>query len=454
MKRLLLPSLLALGALLLGACQPPEANPAPVELTWTQVLITPYTMLLDQYDSNGDYLFAAVEETPLDGDASKNYFSLWRIDGDGTVLGPQVFPDPSLVTELAAQGEGCPAPRNPWLGVSPSGGVYLNAVLRNGAAQAEGCDTYGAWPGWLGFAHYDVNLNRQAFSLLKAFDGADPYYTSLVAGPTRGSGNPFSGYYLPDYRGAAQYNFYAEMGSDGTVSTTLQTVQEDYATQDAYAMPGGGWTEVQLANDRLAAGWGERLVRYDAAGNVAWSVVTTTAFSPTMYLAPAAGNVLFVSGYLDEDADYLGVPPPSPGSGRRHFVARLDGGRLSWLRWISDDEERLKNYWGAGGFTYVPIAYDAERNELYAAAWQFLMALDPATGATRWLANLPEITSGSPTGITDWDVKYQPQIFEELFIVDGGLLAVLRSRWDTDAYGQPTATTRYRPLVLRFDRRY
>ncbi|WP_457633152.1 hypothetical protein, partial [Oceanithermus desulfurans] len=150
MKRLLLPTLLAMGALLLGACQPPEANPAPVELTWTQVLITPYTMLLNQYDSNGDYLFAAVEETPLDGDASKNYFSLWRIDGDGTVLGPQVFPDPSLVTELAAQGEGCPAPQNPQLAVSAAGELFVAAALRNGAAQAEGCDTTGVWPAWSG----------------------------------------------------------------------------------------------------------------------------------------------------------------------------------------------------------------------------------------------------------------------------------------------------------------
>ncbi|GEM90667.1 hypothetical protein [Oceanithermus desulfurans] len=449
MKRLPLLSLLALGALLLGACQQQEDNPAPVKLTWTQVLITPYKMALDQYDTNGDYLFAAVEETPLDGDASKNYFSLWRVDGDGTVLGPQPFPDPSLVTELAAQGESCPAPQNPQLAVSPTGEAFVAAALRNGAAQAEGCDTTGVWPAWSGLARYDVNLNRQAFALLKAFDGTDPYYTEVITGAVKGDGL-FDGYYRPDYRLVTNYNFYARLAADGTLTATRRPDPEDFATRLAHATPDGGRVEVQGALDRFTAGWGERLVRYDAAGNAVWSVVTTTAFSPTMYLVPADGDVLFVSGYLDEDADYLGVPVPNPGSEKRHFVARLDGGQLSWLRWISDEEERMVH---SSGFAYVPIAYDAAQDELYAAAWQYLMALDPATGATRWIVNLPEITSGSPTGVTEWDIKYQPQSFEELFVVDGGLLAVLPSIWDTDAYGQPTPTTRYRPLVLRFDRR-
>jgi len=50
--------------------------------------------------------------------------------------------------------------------------------------------------------------------------------------------------------------------------------------------------------------------------------------------------------------------------------------------------------------------------------------------------------------------SYQPQNFDGLYVVDGGLIAMSTSWWDTDGHGNATETSRYRPLVLRLDRRY
>ena len=458
MRRYLLLLTLALASLTGAGCNQNQADQAPMKLVWTRVLNTPYQALLNRYDASRDALFAVVEEMPVSGDASRNQFTLWRVDVDGNVLGPVVFPDPALAVQLPGMGESCGAPRGPNIGVSPNGNVHISGMFRNQAAQDEGCDTYGLWPGWAAFARYDKDLNRLAFKMLKSFNGDDPRYAMADIRTEHGDDSHYYGMYMPDFRSDDDSTLRAataSLASDGTLDAAISTPPPPYYLEElTAAAPDGGIYQIQSAQQSGTNHPRERLVRYDAAGNELWSAGTVQEiFPPTRYLAVAGDHTVFLSGdFHGGDDSFMGRRVPDPEHGQ--FVARVDDGELTWVRWIGHDEPAINaEHEGHSFYADVPIAYDAAHDELFAGVNEYLICIDAASGETKWAVTYNKIVNGGDFKFSDWNTTYNPQLFKQLFVIHGKLIAVLTSVQGRNPDGTSTPMARYRPLVLRFDRR-
>jgi len=451
MRRYLLLTLLALAALVAVSCNQDPANDAPMRLVWTRVLNTPYDTLINRYDASRDSLFAVVEEMPVNGDASRNQFTLWRVDVDGNVLGPVFFPDPALAVQLPGMDERCGAPRGPDIGVSADGAVHISAIFRNLASQDEGCDPYGLWPGWAAFARYDKDLNRTAFAILKKFDSDNPRYAMSDMGCLHGDDKRYYGMYMPDYR-VDDVNTIQAAAATLTANGAFEASNSPthYTSMLSTAAPDGGTFQIESAISDGITHPSERLVRYDAAGNELWSVGTVEdIFPPTRYLVAAGNHTVFLSGDFNGGDDaFMGRHVPDAAHGQ--FVARVDDGELSWVRWLGHDEPAMQD---PPSFAHVPIAYDAEHDELFAGVDEYLICMDAASGETKWAGTYDWIVNGGNFKFSDWDTIYQPQMFDQLFVIRGKLIAVLLSVQGRNPDGTSTPMARYRPLVLRFDRR-
>ncbi len=456
MKRLFLASLLAGLAALLTACPGPQAPPPPLGLAWQTALVTPDRMLTLDAAAGGGSVYVFNEELPLDGDYGKKWAALWRVDAaSGEVLGPVKFPDDAAAQALAAEGFGCPQPLSPYITIDGQGTVYTNVALRNTAAQADGCDTYdGSWvaSNWPVFGVFDAGLNRTGLAWLKAFDGDDPTYAAAYARLARAdAGAVVAGAYRADSRILQTRTFRGTLSPSGVLNVALEGPVGEHVYR-AFSLP-EGWLALLRPDDPTSAGWAERLVRYDAAGNEVWSAVTTGAgFPPTERAAGVAGRPqsVFVSGVARAGEPFMGQAPPEAEPDQAPFVARIDGGALSWIRWVHAEESE---WFTPNHYATVPLVYDPEQDELYLGIHNVLLALDPADGTTRWITNLREIITGNPGGVDDWFFVYQPQNFSHLFLVDGTLVGVSYSWWDSNQ-GRGSDTDRYRPLVLGFERRY
>ncbi|WP_456481048.1 hypothetical protein [Oceanithermus sp.] len=457
MKRFYLFPTLAALALLLTACpQPtPEPPPPPLELAWQTALVTPDVKLTVDAAAGGGFVYVFNEELPLDGDYSKKWAALWRVDAaSGEALGPVKFPDDAAAATLAANGFGCPQPLAPYVVVDGQGAVYTRVALRNAAAQADGCDTFdGSWvaSSWAVFGVFDADLNRTGLAWLKAFGADDPTHAAAYARLARAdAGAVVAGAYQADARLLQTQTFRGSLSPDGTLDVALEGPLGEHVYR-AFSLP-EGWLAVERPDDPDAAGWGERLVRRDAAGAVLWSVVTSQGFPPTEYAAgvPGRPETVFVSGVANYGTPYLGQAPPAVEPNQAPFVARIDGGALTWIRWVHAEETEWFN---PNHYAAVPLAYDPAKDELYLGIHSVLLALDPADGATRWITNLREIITGDPGGVDDWFFIYQPQNFTHLFLAGGKLVGVSYSWWDSNQ-GRGSETDRYRPLVLGFERRY
>ncbi len=458
MKRRFLAPLLGGLAVLLTACpQPtPEPPPPPLGLAWQNALVTPDQMLTLDAAAGGGFVYVFNEELPLDGDYGKKWAALWRVDAaSGAALGPVKFPDDAAAAALATEGFGCPQPLAPAVTLDKAGIIYVSAHFRNTAAQADGCDTSdGSWTGsnWAAFGVYDTDLNRTGLAWLKAFDGDDPTYSKVV-NQIAGEVNRASvrGNYAPDSRGGSSYPFSGTLDAQANLNAGVDRSGTSPFTQYLFEMPDGGLLESQSGDPNGV--FAERLVRYDAAGNELWSAVTTSAgFPPTERAAgvPGQPETVFVSGVARGGEPFMGQAPPAVEPDKAPFVARIDGGALSWIRWVHAEETE---WFTPNHYATVPLVYDPEKDELYLGIHNVLLALDPADGTTRWITNLPEIIDGDRVGLSDWFLTYQPQNFTHLFLVDGTLVGVNYSWWDSNQ-GQGSETDRYRPLVLGFERRY
>ncbi|WP_287409492.1 hypothetical protein [Oceanithermus sp.] len=457
MKRLLFPTLLTGLAVLLTACpQPvPQKPPPPLTLAWQSVLLTPDQELILDAAATDRYVYVFNEELPLSGDYTQKWAALWRVEATtGEVLGPVKFPDDAAAQTLAAEGFGCPQPMGPDVEVDGGGRVYVSVALRNAAAQAVGCDTFdGSWvnSAWAAFGIFDGGLQRTGLAWKKVFGSDDPTHSGLFAHLAgAGSSAQVAGGYAPDSRVYSWTALRGPLSADGTLNLALEGGAGEMIWR-AYTLP-EGWLAKYVPDDPVAAGYGERLVRYDDAGNVAWEAVTGTSPFPTERAAGVPGNpeVVFVSGVARGGEPYLGQAPPASEPDTAVFVARIDGGRLSWIRWIHAEES---GWFSTNRYAVVPIVYDPAKDELYAADNEVIIALDPASGETRWITNLREIITGDPWGVDDWFFVYQPQNFTHLFLVEGRLVGVSYSWWDSNQ-GRGSETDRYRPLVLGLDRRY
>ena len=191
-------------------------------------------------------------------------------------------------------------------------------------------------------------------------------------------------------------------------------------------------------------------MRYDAAGNELWSAGTVQEiFPPTRYLAVAGDHTVFLSGdFNGGDDSFMGRRVPDPEHGQ--FVARVDDGELTWVRWLGHDEPVLQD---PPSYADVPIAYDAAHDELFAGVDEYLICMDAASGETKWAGTYDWIVNGGNFKFSDWDTTYNPQLFKQLFVIHGKLIAVLTSVQGRNPDGTSTPMARYRPLVLRFDRR-
>ncbi|XOB98964.1 hypothetical protein ACMC9I_02420 [Deinococcota bacterium DY0809b] len=295
MKRFYLFPTLAALALLLTACpQPtPEPPPPPLELAWQTALVTPDVLLEVDAAAGGGFVYVFNEELPLDGDYSKKWAALWRVDAaSGEALGPVKFPDDAAAATLAANGFGCPQPLAPYVVVDGQGAVYTRVALRNAAAQADGCDTFdGSWvaSSWAVFGVFDAGLNRTGLAWLKAFGGDDPTYAAAYARLARAdAGAVVAGAYQADARLLQTQTFRGSLSPDGTLNVALEGPLGEHVYR-AFSLP-EGWLAVERPDDPDAAGWGERLVRRDAAGAVLWSVVTSQGFPPTERAAGGPGS--------------------------------------------------------------------------------------------------------------------------------------------------------------------
>ncbi|WP_456476643.1 hypothetical protein, partial [Oceanithermus sp.] len=444
-------------AVLLTACpQPaPQEPPPPLTLAWQSVLVTPDQELILDAAATDRYVYVFNEELPLSGDYTQKWAALWRVDAaTGEVLGPVKFPDDAAAQTLAAEGFGCPQPMGPDVEVDGGGQVYVSVALRNAAAQAVGCDTFdGSWvdSGWAAFGVFDGGLQRTGLAWKKAFGSDDPTNSDVFVRFARQSlGVQIAGAYAADSRVRTSSPLRGQLPPDAALSLGLEGTTGEFVSR-AYTLP-EGWLAKYVPDDPAAAGYGERLVRYDDAGNVAWEAVTGTSTFPTERAAGVPGNpeAVFVSGVARDDEPYLGQAPPASEPDTAVFVARIDGGRLSWIRWIHAEES---GWFSTNRYAVVPIVYDPAKDELYAADNEVIIALDPASGETRWITNLSEIITGDPGGISDWFLLYQPQNFTHLFLVGERLVGVSYSWWDSNQ-GRGSGTDRYRPLVLGLDRRY
>ena len=456
MKRPLLPLLAGLAVLLTACPEPvPEPPPPPLELAWQAVLVTPDQELVLDAAATDRHVYVFNEELPLSGDYAQKWAALWRVDAaTGEVLGPVRFPDEAAAQALAAEGFGCPQPLGPDVEVDGAGRVYVRVALRNAAAQAAGCDTFdGSWvnSGWSAFGVFDGGLQRTGLAWKKAFGSDDPAHSALhthLAGAA--SFARVAGGYAADSRTGNRTALRGRLSADGTLDVALEG-SPGVSIWRAYTLP-EGWLAKYVPDDTAAAGYGERLVRYDDAGNVVWEAVTAPDPFPTMYVAgvPGRPQTIFVGGVARGGRPYLGTAPPAAEPYRAVFVARIDGGELTWIRWLHYEET---DWFRPNHFADMPVAYDPARDELYAALHGELLALDPATGATRWITNLREIVTGDPGGTGEWFLTYQPQNFSHLFLVGDRLVGVSYSWWDSNE-GHGSDTDRYRPLVLGFERRY
>jgi|GEM_PF-6418045 len=456
MKRLFPLPLLAGLVALLAACSAPEPEPAPLSLVWEAVLVTPDRKLEFDAAAGDRYVYVLSEELPLDGDYTRKWASLWRVDAaNGGVLGTVKFPDDAAAATLAANGFGCPQPLSPDLVVDGQGAVYAGVALRNAAAQADGCDTFdGSWvaSNWAVFGVFDADLNRTGLAWLKAFGGDDPTYAAPYAWLARAdAGAVVAGAYRADARILQTQTFRGSLSPDGTLNVALEGPLGEHVYR-AHSLP-EGWLAVERPDDPNVAGWSERLTRYDAAGNVVWEVTTArVSFPPTLHAAgvPGRPGTVYVSGEVLGGDPFLGSPPPANEPNRAPFVARIDDGSLTWIRWLTAEETEWFN---TDTYVELPLVYDPAYDEVYVAGNTVLLALDPADGATRWVTNLPEIIDGDRVGLSDWFVTYQPQSISHLFLVGNRIVAVNYSFWDFN--GDPTSPNpRNRPMLMGFERRY
>ena len=219
------------------------------------------------------------------------------------------------------------------------------------------------------------------------------------------------------------------------------------------AAPDGGIFQMQSAQSDDAAHPSERLVRYDAAGSELWSAGTVQEiFPPTRYLAVVGDHTVFLSGdFNGGDDSFMGRRVPDPEHGQ--FVARVDDGELTWVRWIGHEEPLVNSLAPAGSYASVPIAYDATHDELFAGANDVLLDLNAESGETNWVMTYNKIVNGGDFKFSDWNTTYQPGLFKQLFVIHGKLIAVLTSVQGRNPDGTSTPMARRRPLVLRFDRR-
>ncbi len=448
--------LLTFTALLLTACPQQQAEePVPLKLAWQRVLLTPDQVLLTYTAANDDYVYVFDEELPLDDDYGKKWAALWRVDAHGEVMGPVKFPDDEAAAELAENGFACPQPIQPLITVDKSGNVYTSIGLRNTDDQQVGCDTYdGSWAnsGWSAFGTFNASLQRTGLAWLKSFGDDDPTYSgvfSRVAGLKDHA--IVRGAYQSDTRISPIVLFSGRLEPDGELSVNID--DGNYTNpREVFDMP-EGWLEMDIYGGIYIQA--SDLARYDEAGKLLWrtSINSEGGFPPIEYTAgiPGEPGTVFVSGVAGDGDTVFGFQPPEDEFYRAPFVARLDGGQVTWFRWITEDEDYFKHL--RNTYFEVPLVYDPAYDELYLAIDRAILALDPASGETRWLTTLDWIVDGEPVGLSDWFTLYQPQPFQYLFLVDGSLVALCYSWWDT-YLGHGTDTDRYRPMLMRFDRTY
>ncbi len=448
--------------LLLVACQPPEPEEEPpLSLAWAAVLVTPDRKLTVNAAADANAVYVFNEELPFEGDDydyAKKWAALWRVDADGQVTGPVRFPDDAAAAELAAAGFGCPQPLGPVVAVAGDN-VYVRVSLRNAAAQAAGCDTYDGswnWKVWAVFGVFDpAGLQRTGLGWLKAFGDDDPTSANVYTRLAGGADGPRIGGVYRNASVGVNARFQGVLDATGTPTATLEG-PADTGIRELFTMP-EGWLASYFAKDPAAQGFGERLARFDGAGRLLWTADTVgDGPLPTRWAIgiPGQPDTVFVSGVVRDGQPFLGAAPPAAEPDIAVFVARVDAGALRWIRWVQSEEYR-QGEWGfiPNHYAAAPLVYDPAYDELYVGVNGFLLALDPADGATRWVTNLREIVTGDPGGVDDWFFTYQPQNFTHLFLVQGRLVGVSYSWWDSNR-GQGSGTDRYRPLVLGFERGY
>jgi len=451
MKRLL--GLLTI-TILLAACgdlgglfPQPEPPKAQLVRVWDLALdlAEPATTGFYSIDHNNDSIYVAVEERPLDGSLDDEFVSVWRVDEEGQVTGPYKTRNPELDAELRRQGERCLANTRPHIGIV-NGGVLLTAGWRNGAAQARGCDVGEVWAQWAGLIELDDNLNQGNFQLIKALSG-DSYDANISFAPAKRGSTWLPGTFSESWGSGKLWRIRARYNG---LPVTPQLTGERLVTWGAWAAPDGGYF-VEEGGYYSTPSFGSQLRKYNADGTVAWTVrLTNKAYGIVKSAVVLGANSIVISGFYISTDQFTSAYPPQGGDDYLTYIARFDNGRLSWLRRPPLDDERLMEAHYTREAPYqTTLAYDAELDLLYCGFDQDLLGLDPATGSTRWLRTLRHdmVPYNDPPENIDFFLKYQPQHFVYIKPIPGvGIVGVFEGILDVD-----TATSRFRPVVVRFD---
>jgi len=453
MKRIL--GLITL-ALMLAACGDlggllPEPEPPKARLvkTWDLALDLPEPAVAVDYtfDHNDDAIYAAMEERPIDGSRDDEFVSVWRVAEDGTVTGPYRTRNPELDAELRRLGERCLASAWPELGVAPDGGILLAAGWRNGAAQDRGCDEGDIWGQWTGLLKLDEGLNLQGFQFIKTLSGS-AYDADVLLKPAKGGATWIPGTFAESWRADDRRRIQARYSG---LPVTPRLTGERLVTWGAWAAPDGGYFAEEggyFATPRF----GSQLRKYRGDGSVAWTVrLTDKSYWVVKSAVVLGADSIVISGYYHSEDGFAGAYPPQGDDEYLTYIARFDGGRLTWLRRPPLDDEKLMeaHYTREGNFP-TSLAYDAELDLLYVGFDRDLLGLDPATGRTRWLRILDKdivpFINGTPEQ-QEFYLKYQPQHFVHIKPIPGeGIVGVFQGILDVD-----TPTSRFRPVVVRFD---
>jgi len=453
MKRIL--GLITL-ALMLAACGDlggllPEPEPPKARLvkTWDLALDLPEPASTGFYsiDHTDDAIFVAVEERPLDGSLDDEFVSAWRVAEDGTVTGPYRTRNPELDAELQRQGERCLGHTRAKLAVNADGEVLLTAGWRNGAAQDRGCDTGEIWGQWAGLIELDANLNQRSFQLVKTLSGSS-YDASVSFEPAKHGATWAPGTFAESWVTSDRRRIQTRYNG---LPVTPRLAGERLVTWGAWAAPDGGYF-AEEGGYYSTPQFGSQLRKYRGDGSVAWTVrLTDKSYWVVRSAVVLGADSIVISGFYHSEDGFAGAYPPQGDDEYLTYIARFDGGRLTWLRRPPLDDELLvaAHYDREGGWP-TSLAYDAELDLLYVGFDRDLLGLDPATGRTRWLRILDKdiipFINGTPED-QEFYMKYQPQHFVYIKPIPGeGIVGVFEG-----ILGKRTELSRFRPVVVRFD---
>ncbi len=420
----------------------PKPPPLPLELVWTLTLGGPGDNLnINATVAPDGTLYVVTDEQFTD--PASNFLRLFRITPDGKSSGtaiavpqnpappisdptdPASSPDTAFIDAAAKRGwPVCNNRVDPQQGalVVSGGGLYLSTIHPK---LSQNCRTLFGFPVYNALMRFDpVTLKR---TMLTFFGGDEPPFNGDPAQSTvliKFTATGTDAARMVGTWAASPSSFgapvFGQIGPDGAWSADDPAARypayTDFGFRMAVTAPDGG---VYAVGDGPAQG--TLLARLSPTGDVLWQVKLFDFLdsAEVNQISPYPGDLVFIGGTTA--APIAGVQPPEPLTTRSPYVARFDGGKLTWI-----------HYWPNLGNTYVSVAYDPAKNEVYATEGTHLYFLDAQTGEVLPKSYVTKDNASGPFNLWDVDPNFDLTQFQDcqrLYLLWGGdLVCVGKAR--------------------------